>query len=82
MPQSTARTLSSDMHDAPADHVDALRGAELVTADGRSLPLVGARLLAEAEGGLARIVLEQTSRTTTRRPSASPTGCRYPPTAR
>ncbi len=60
MPQSTARTLSSDMHDAPADHVDALRGAELVTADGRSLPLVGARLLAEAEGGLARIVLEQT----------------------
>jgi Ca-activated chloride channel family protein len=34
-------------------------GAELVTLDGRSLPLVGARLVAEAGGGLARCVLEQ-----------------------
>jgi Ca-activated chloride channel homolog len=34
-------------------------GAELVTLDGRSLPLVGARLTAEARGGLARCVLEQ-----------------------
>jgi Ca-activated chloride channel family protein len=34
-------------------------GAELVTVDGRSLPLVGARLSAEAGGGLARCVLEQ-----------------------
>ena len=34
-------------------------GAELVTVDGRSLPLIGARLSAEAGGGLARCVLEQ-----------------------
>lgn len=34
-------------------------GAELVTVDGRSLPLVGARLVGEARGGLARCVLEQ-----------------------
>jgi Ca-activated chloride channel family protein len=30
-----------------------------VTSDGRSLALVGARLLGEAQGGLARLVLEQ-----------------------
>jgi Ca-activated chloride channel family protein len=36
------------------------RGAEVTTSDGRSLPLVGARLRAEAKGGLARLVLEQT----------------------
>jgi Ca-activated chloride channel family protein len=34
-------------------------GAELTTADGRSLPLVGARLRGEARGGLARVELEQ-----------------------
>ncbi|HMG24123.1 MAG TPA: VIT domain-containing protein, partial [Kofleriaceae bacterium] len=34
-------------------------GAEVVTADGRSLPLVSARLLGSAQGGLARLVLEQ-----------------------
>jgi Ca-activated chloride channel family protein len=34
-------------------------GAELVTVDGRSLPLIGARLQVEAGGGLARCVLEQ-----------------------
>src|SRR5690554_3730442 len=34
-------------------------GAELVTVDGRSLPLVGARLTGEARGGIARCVLEQ-----------------------
>jgi Ca-activated chloride channel homolog len=34
-------------------------GAELVTVDGRSLPLIGVRLAAEAGGGLARCVLEQ-----------------------
>lgn len=34
-------------------------GAELVTVDGRSLPLVGARLTGDARGGLARLVLEQ-----------------------
>src|SRR5688572_13311980 len=35
-------------------------GAELVTTDGRSLPLTGAKLRAEAKGGIARLVLEQT----------------------
>jgi Ca-activated chloride channel homolog len=35
------------------------RGAELVTRDGRSLPLVSARLHADASGGIARAVLEQ-----------------------
>ncbi|HVV86949.1 MAG TPA: VIT domain-containing protein [Kofleriaceae bacterium] len=34
-------------------------GAELYTGDGRSLPLVGARLTGQAKGGLARLVLEQ-----------------------
>ena len=34
-------------------------GAELVTTDGRSLPLVGARLSGEAAGGIARCVIEQ-----------------------
>src|SRR5882724_6538888 len=34
-------------------------GAEVVTADGRSLPLVSARLTGTAQGGLARLVLEQ-----------------------
>jgi len=34
-------------------------GAELVTSDGRSLALVAARLVGEASGGLARLVLEQ-----------------------
>ena len=40
--------------DAPA-----FRGAELVTTDGRSLPLVGAKLTGDARGGIARLVLEQ-----------------------
>ena len=35
-------------------------GAELVTRDGRSLPLLSAVLRADAGGGLARLVLEQT----------------------
>lgn len=35
-------------------------GAEVTTADGRSLPLIGAKLRAEAKGGIARLVLEQT----------------------
>jgi len=38
----------------------ASRGAEVITSDGRSLPLVGARLAGEAKGGIARLVLEQT----------------------
>ena len=35
-------------------------GAQIVTPDGRSLPLVSAKLRVEAGGGLARVVLEQT----------------------
>ncbi|HEY0988778.1 MAG TPA: VIT domain-containing protein [Kofleriaceae bacterium] len=34
------------------------RGAEVVTRDGRSLPMVSARLTAAAQGGIARLVLE------------------------
>jgi Ca-activated chloride channel family protein len=40
---------------ATAEHA----GAEVVTADGRSLPLVSAALRADAQAGLARLVLEQ-----------------------
>jgi Ca-activated chloride channel family protein len=47
------RTLAAAEENLPSS------GAELVTVDGRSLPLVGARLVAEAGGGLARSVLEQ-----------------------
>lgn len=36
------------------------RAPEVTTTDGRSLPLVGAKLRGEAKGGLARLVLEQT----------------------
>jgi Ca-activated chloride channel family protein len=36
------------------------RGAEILTPDGRSLPLVSAKLRIDAGGGLARVVLEQT----------------------
>ena len=34
-------------------------GGRLVTADGRTLPLRGATLRADARGGIARVVLEQ-----------------------
>ena len=37
-----------------------LGGAEMLTPDGRSLPLVAAKLRVDAGGGLARVVLEQT----------------------
>ncbi|MDB4945641.1 MAG: Inter-alpha-trypsin inhibitor domain protein [Labilithrix sp.] len=47
------------MSATPADRDD-LPGAELRAPDGRSLPLVGARLRARAGAGLARVVLEQT----------------------
>jgi Ca-activated chloride channel family protein len=49
------------MNAAPANDDDPSRptGAELVTEDGRSLPLVGAKLGISAGGGLARAVLEQ-----------------------
>lgn len=38
---------------------DANNGARLVTVDGRSLPLIGAALKADARGGLIRVTLEQ-----------------------
>jgi len=44
----------------PTTPAGASTGAELVTNDGRSLALVSARLIGEAQGGLARLVLEQT----------------------
>ena len=43
----------------PTTRQGASSGAELVTLDGRSLPLVASTLRAEARGGLARLVLEQ-----------------------
>jgi Ca-activated chloride channel family protein len=43
----------------PNTPAGASAGAELVTSDGRSLALVAARLVGEAQGGLARLVLEQ-----------------------
>jgi Ca-activated chloride channel family protein len=48
------------MNSLPNHDPDDRRGAELVTADGSVLPLAGATLRARAEGGLARVVLEQT----------------------
>jgi Ca-activated chloride channel family protein len=42
------------------DDSPARPGPELVAVDGRSLPLVSAKLRVEAGGGLARVVLEQT----------------------
>ena len=45
---------------SPEDTASSHPGAELLTPDGRSLPLVGAKLRVEAGGGLARVVLEQT----------------------
>lgn len=44
----------------PAADDAARRGCELVTSDGRALPLVATHLRAECAGGLARYVLEQT----------------------
>jgi Ca-activated chloride channel family protein len=43
----------------PTTPEGASSGAELVTSDGRALALVAARLVGEASGGLARLVLEQ-----------------------
>lgn len=48
------------MPDVPNPDEASPRGAEILTPDGRSLPLVSARLRVEAGGGLARVVLEQT----------------------
>lgn len=44
----------------PTTQEGASAGAELFTSDGRALALTGARLVGEAQGGLARLVLEQT----------------------
>src|SRR5688500_326408 len=43
----------------PTTPAGASSGAELVTSDGRSLALVSACLRGEAQGGIARLVLEQ-----------------------
>jgi len=43
----------------PTTPEGASSGAELVTSDGRSLALVSATLRGEAQGGIARLVLEQ-----------------------
>ena len=43
----------------PSTPAGASAGAELVTSDGRSLSLVSAHLRGEAQGGMARLVLEQ-----------------------
>ncbi|HEX7839852.1 MAG TPA: VIT domain-containing protein, partial [Kofleriaceae bacterium] len=49
-----------DLHDHPDRHPDRpTSGAEVTTADGRSLPLVAAKLSGTAQGGIARLVLEQ-----------------------
>ena len=43
----------------PTTIAGASAGAELVTSDGRALSLVSAKLRGEAQGGIARLVLEQ-----------------------
>src|SRR5580765_261127 len=43
----------------PTTPEGASSGAELVTSDGRALALVSAQLRGEAQGGIARLVLEQ-----------------------
>ena len=53
---SPSRILSALFPTTPAG---ASTGAELVTTDGRTLPLVASTLRAEAHGGIARFVLEQ-----------------------
>ncbi len=53
---SPSRILSALFPTTPEG---ASAGAELVTTDGRTLPLVASTLRAEAHGGIARFVLEQ-----------------------
>ncbi len=53
---SPSRILSALFPTTPEG---ASTGAELVTTDGRTLPLVASTLRAEAHGGIARLVLEQ-----------------------
>lgn len=54
------RMLQNLMNAEGAANDAARRGCELVTKDGRALPLVATHLRAECAGGLARYVLEQT----------------------
>src|SRR5438270_4492438 len=49
-----------DVRSAHEPNEAPLGGAQVLTPDGRSLPLVSAKLRVEAGGGLARVVLEQT----------------------
>ncbi len=58
MATTTASTPRMNPH-FPTTLQGATTGAELVTLDGRSLPLVASTLRAEAQGGIARLVLEQ-----------------------
>jgi len=53
LPSAAARVHASPLPETPT------RGAEVVTSDGRSLPLASAKLHADAQGGIARMVLEQ-----------------------
>lgn len=59
MPLPSSSRVSSDPSSWPTSPEGASSGAELVTADGRSLPLVATTLRAHAQGGIARLVLEQ-----------------------
>jgi Ca-activated chloride channel family protein len=54
------RMLQNLVTDASNADDAARRGCELVSKDGRALPLVATHLRAECAGGLARYVLEQT----------------------
>jgi len=51
-------SAAAHVHASPAPEIPT-RGAEVVTRDGRSLPLVSAKLHADAQGGIARMVLQQ-----------------------
>ena len=58
MATTTATTPRMNPH-VPTTLQGASTGAELHTLDGRTLPLVASTLRAEAQGGIARLVLEQ-----------------------
>ena len=57
-PMQTSLPSAARVQASPAPE-NPTRGAEVVTKDGRSLPLVSAKLHADAQGGIARMVLEQ-----------------------
>ncbi|MFT3694957.1 MAG: VIT domain-containing protein [Kofleriaceae bacterium] len=54
---SVTRSLRNMFH--PTTNEGTSAGAELATTDGRTLALIGTRLVGEATGGIARLVLEQ-----------------------